>query len=136
MALLPPPPSSRLSIKVCQSLSQQTSVDTHGGADGFIAYGMSLDLGAFLAAYGTVFNGDALSLTPGYSIGGPACIGLLGGLLSGTGITRTPSGLSGSHNNYEGDTSATRGDQYVVCVVLVPLFLLVFSDKSLYQWKQ
>ncbi|CAO1601084.1 hypothetical protein XANCAGTX0491_004748 [Xanthoria calcicola] len=78
------------------------------------AYGMSLDLGAFLAAYGTVFNGDALSLTPGYSIGGPASIGLLGGLLSGTGVTRTPSGLSGSHNNYEGDTSATRGDQYVV----------------------
>ncbi|KAL8651753.1 MAG: hypothetical protein Q9226_004568 [Calogaya cf. arnoldii] len=77
------------------------------------AYGMALDLGTFLAVYGTVFNGDALSLTPGYSIGGPANIGLLGGLLSGTGITRTPSGLSGSHNNYEGDTSATRGDQYV-----------------------
>ncbi|KAL9628594.1 MAG: hypothetical protein Q9204_005795 [Flavoplaca sp. TL-2023a] len=77
------------------------------------AYGMALDLATFLAVYGTVFNGDALSVTPGYSIGGPANIGLLGGALSGTGITRTPSGLSGSHNNYEGDTSATRGDQYL-----------------------
>ncbi|KAL8735008.1 MAG: hypothetical protein Q9166_001133 [cf. Caloplaca sp. 2 TL-2023] len=77
------------------------------------AYGMALDLGGFLAAYGTVFNGDALSLTPGYSIGGPANIGP-GGLLSGLGVTRTPSGLTGSHNNYEGDTSATRGDLYVV----------------------
>ncbi|KAL8684420.1 MAG: hypothetical protein Q9224_006361 [Gallowayella concinna] len=73
-------------------------------------YGLALDLAGFLAAYGTVFDGDALSLTPGYSIGGPASTGLLSGL----GITRTPSSLSGSHNNYEGDTSATRGDLYVV----------------------
>ncbi|KAL8663239.1 MAG: hypothetical protein Q9168_008125 [Polycauliona sp. 1 TL-2023] len=77
------------------------------------AYGMAVDLAAFLSAYGTLFDGDAVSLTPGYSIGGPADIGLVGRVLSGTGITRTPSGLSGSHNNYEGDTSATRGDQYV-----------------------
>ena len=74
---------------------------------------MALDLGTFLAAFGTVFNGDPLSLTPGFSIGGPASIGL-GGTLSNLGITRTPSGLSGSHNNYEGDTSATRGDLYSV----------------------
>ncbi|KAI4090285.1 MAG: hypothetical protein LQ344_004833 [Seirophora lacunosa] len=74
------------------------------------AYGMALDLATFLAIYGTVFNGDSLSLTPGYSIGGPAS---LGGILGGLGILRTPSGLSGSHNNYEGDTSATRGDLYL-----------------------
>ncbi|KAL8808640.1 MAG: hypothetical protein Q9200_004169 [Gallowayella weberi] len=37
-----------------------------------LVYGLALDLGGFLAAYGTVFDGDALSLTPGYSIGGPA----------------------------------------------------------------
>ncbi|KAL8667875.1 MAG: hypothetical protein Q9202_000340 [Teloschistes flavicans] len=73
------------------------------------AYGMSLDFGQFLAVYGTVFDGDSISLTPGYSIGGPAS---LGGILSGVGLLRTPSGLSGSHNNYEGDTSATRGDLY------------------------
>ncbi|KAI4243176.1 MAG: hypothetical protein LQ352_007085 [Teloschistes flavicans] len=74
------------------------------------AYGMSLEFGQFLAVYGTVFDGDSISLTPGYSIGGPAS---LGGILSGVGLLRTPSGLSGSHNNYEGDTSATRGDLYV-----------------------
>ncbi|KAL8948243.1 MAG: hypothetical protein Q9222_005554 [Ikaeria aurantiellina] len=74
------------------------------------AYGMALDLGTFLAVYGTVFDGDSLSLTPGYSIGGPS---MLGGILSGTGILRTPSGLTGSHNNYEADTSSTRGDLYL-----------------------
>ncbi|KAL8751460.1 MAG: hypothetical protein Q9184_006063 [Pyrenodesmia sp. 2 TL-2023] len=79
------------------------------------AYGMALDLAAFLAVYGTVFNGDSLSLTPGYSIGGPSYVGAsLGGALGGLGILRTPSGLTGSHNNYEADTSATRGDLYVV----------------------
>ncbi|KAI4100309.1 MAG: hypothetical protein LQ345_007460 [Seirophora villosa] len=71
---------------------------------------MALDLATFLAIYGTVFNGDSLSLTPGYSIGGPAS---LGGILGGLGILRTPSGLSGSHNNYEADTSSTRGDLYL-----------------------
>lgn len=74
------------------------------------AYGMALDLGTFLAVYGTVFDGNSVSLTPGYSIGGPSG---LGDILSSTGLLRTPSGLSGSHNNYEGDTSATRGDLYV-----------------------
>lgn len=79
------------------------------------AYGMALDLATFLAVYGTVFDGDSLSLTPGYSIGGPAYVGpSVGGALSGLGILRTPSGLSGSHNNYEADTSAARGDFYIV----------------------
>ncbi|KAL9025226.1 MAG: hypothetical protein Q9196_005914 [Gyalolechia fulgens] len=74
------------------------------------AYGMAIDLATFLALYGTVFDGDSLSLTPGYSIGGPSA---LGGILSATGILRTPSGLTGSHNNYEADTSSTRGDLYL-----------------------
>ncbi|KAL8702424.1 MAG: hypothetical protein Q9201_004399 [Fulgogasparrea decipioides] len=79
------------------------------------AYGMALDLGTFLAVYGTVFDGNPISLTPGYSIGGPSALGgLVGNILGGTGLLRTPSGLSGSHNNYESDTSATRGDLYVV----------------------
>ncbi|KAI4171628.1 MAG: hypothetical protein LQ343_004106 [Gyalolechia ehrenbergii] len=73
-------------------------------------YGMAIDLAAFLAQYGTAFDGDAVSLTPGYSIGGPSA---LGGILGGTGILRTPSGLTGSHNNYEADTSSTRGDLYL-----------------------
>ena len=68
---------------------------------------MGSDLGGFLAIYGTVYDGSILSLTPGYSIGGSAIDGaVLGGILG------TPPGLSGSHNNYEADTSPTRGDLY------------------------
>ncbi|CAF9924653.1 hypothetical protein IMSHALPRED_006247 [Imshaugia aleurites] len=74
------------------------------------AYGMGIDLGTFLAVYGSLFDGDAVSLDPGYSIGGPATSEDILGL----GVLGTPSGLSGSHNNYEADTSATRGDLYVV----------------------
>lgn len=74
------------------------------------AYGMGDDLGTFLAIYGTAFDGDPLSLDPGYSIGGPAASEEILGL----GLLGTPAGLSGSHNNYEADTSATRGDLYVV----------------------
>lgn len=35
-------------------------------------YGISLDLGAFLDVYGTVFDGNPLSPNPGNSIGGPS----------------------------------------------------------------
>jgi hypothetical protein len=75
-------------------------------------YGMSLDLGGFLAVYGTVFHGNPLSTNPGYSIGGPSrnSQNILGGL----GLLGTPTGLSGSHNKYESDVSPTRGDLYVV----------------------
>jgi hypothetical protein len=73
------------------------------------AYGMSLDLGGFLAIYGAIFDGNLL----GYSIGGPTPNNQLplGNLLSLTGV---PQGLSGSHNKYEADTSPTRGDLYKV----------------------
>jgi len=74
-------------------------------------YGMSLDLGGFLAVYGTVFDGNPLSTNPGYSIGGPSQYSQ--NILNGAGLLGTPSGLSGSHNKYETDTSATRGDLYV-----------------------
>lgn len=75
-------------------------------------YGMSLDLGGFLAVYGTVFDGNPLSTAPGYSIGGPTDKSQ--NILNGLGLIGTPSGLSGSHNKYESDVSATRGDLYVV----------------------
>ncbi len=67
---------------------------------------MALDLGGFLAVYGAVFDGDGL----GYSIGGPSAIG---SILGKNGLLANPTGLSGSHNNYEGDTSPTRGDLYL-----------------------
>lgn len=72
---------------------------------------MGLDLGTFLAVVGTAFDGDPVSLDPGYSIGGPTTSG---DILAGLGLLAIPSGLSGSHNNYEADTSPTRGDLYVV----------------------
>lgn len=77
-----------------------------------LAYGMSLDLGGFLAVFGTVFDGNPLSLNPGYSIGGPtnASQDILGGL----GLLAPPVGLAGSHNKYETDASPTRGDLYIL----------------------
>lgn len=74
---------------------------------------MAVDLGSFLAIYGTLFDGNALSLNPGYSIGGPT---VLDAILGSTSRLGTPTGLSGSHNNYEGDTSPTRGDLYLKSV--------------------
>jgi len=72
-----------------------------------------LDLGGFLAVYGTAIDGNPLSLNPGYSIGGPAPANdpIAG---NSAGLVSLPQGLSGSHNKYEGDTSPTRGDQYLV----------------------
>ncbi|KAM3071057.1 hypothetical protein ACMFMG_009964 [Clarireedia jacksonii] len=54
-------------------------------------FGMGLDLGAILAVYGAVFDGDLTS----WSIGGPPT----GSLLGSIGLLGTPQGLIGSHNN-------------------------------------
>ncbi|KAJ5648442.1 hypothetical protein N7490_004814 [Penicillium lividum] len=67
-------------------------------------YNMGLDLGAVLAAYAVVIDGDLLGGT--WSIGGPQPSDPLEGIL-GTG-----QGLSYSHNNYEGDGSIGRNDAY------------------------
>lgn len=72
------------------------------------AYGMSLDLGGFLAVYGAVFDGNLL----GYSIGGPTQNSELP-LNNILGALGAPQGLSGSHNKYEADISPTCGDLYV-----------------------
>ncbi|KAM0545827.1 hypothetical protein ACHAPJ_011154 [Fusarium lateritium] len=74
-------------------------------------YGMAIDLGGFLAVYGTAIDGNPVSLNPGYSIGGPSDFSK--NILSGGGLLGTPSGLSGSHNKYESDVSSTRADLYV-----------------------
>jgi hypothetical protein len=63
-----------------------------------------------LSIYGAIFDGNILSLSPGYSIGGPAPLSQ--NILGGLGLLGTPQGLSGSHNKYESDASACRGDLY------------------------
>ncbi|KAJ3991348.1 hypothetical protein F5050DRAFT_1870027 [Lentinula boryana] len=65
-------------------------------------FGMGNDLSLFLAIYGTALDGDIPSLSFSIGTGGNS---ILGSPLSGTGLT-------GSHNNYEGDVSPTRGDLY------------------------
>ncbi|KAN0120082.1 Cloroperoxidase [Hyaloscypha variabilis] len=75
-------------------------------------YGMGLDLAGALAIMGTVFVGNPLSLTPGFSIGGAtgSVENLLGNVF---GLLGTPRGLIGSHNFIESDSSNTRDDLYV-----------------------
>ena len=76
---------------------------------------MDVVFGTILALLGVALDGDAVALDPSFSIGGVAP-SLQGGL---SGILGTPPGLSGSHNNYEGDTSSTRGDYYAVWVPFI-----------------
>ncbi|KAF7190511.1 Dothistromin biosynthesis peroxidase dotB [Pseudocercospora fuligena] len=68
------------------------------------AYGMSVDLAGFLAAYAVVFNGDPILQQ--WSIGGPPPT-LFPSLLG------RPQGIDYSHNNYEGDVSIGRADAYL-----------------------
>lgn len=78
---------------------------------------MGLDLGGILGTLGTVFVGNALATSPGFSIGGPTTSGsgLLGSVLGSvtSGLLGTPQGLIGSHNLIEADSSLTRDDLYV-----------------------
>lgn len=66
---------------------------------------MGVDLAAFLAAFGAVYDGDGTS----WSIGGPPTASQIGGL---SGLLGQSYGISGSHNKYESDASPTRGDLY------------------------
>ncbi|KAJ3928402.1 MAG: hypothetical protein NXY57DRAFT_1050558 [Lentinula lateritia] len=62
-------------------------------------FGMGRDLALFLGVYGVIMDGDVLSLSFSIGKGGNSILGLL-----------PQNGLTGSHNNYEGDVSPTRGD--------------------------
>ncbi|CAE6532860.1 unnamed protein product [Rhizoctonia solani] len=68
-------------------------------------FGMGIDIGTVLSVYSTIFDGNPLLLD--WSIGGSPGGLVLPPLLS------APQGLSGSHNKYEGDASATRDDAYM-----------------------
>ncbi|PGH00424.1 hypothetical protein GX51_05832 [Blastomyces parvus] len=74
-------------------------------------YGMGIDLATILGVLGTVWVGNPISLTPGFSIGGPhnQSENILNDLL---GLIGTPQGLIGSHNMIESDSSNTRDDLY------------------------
>jgi len=67
-------------------------------------FNMGTDLGGFLSAYSVLQDGDPLTLK--WSIGG---IADLGGILP---LQGSGTGLSGSHNKYETDSSPMRGDLY------------------------
>ncbi|EEH17553.2 hypothetical protein PABG_00116 [Paracoccidioides brasiliensis Pb03] len=74
-------------------------------------FGMGLDIATILGVLGTVWAGNPISLTPGFSIGGPTTQSenILHDLL---GLVGTPQGLIGSHNLIESDSSNTRDDLY------------------------
>jgi hypothetical protein len=78
--------------------------------DSELVYGLGADITSFLAIYGAIFDGNILSLDPGYSIGGPSSV--YQDILSGLGLLGTPQGLSGSQKKHESDASAYRGDLY------------------------
>lgn len=75
-------------------------------------YGMGLDIALILSTMGTVFVGNPISLSPGFSIGSsdPGAQNLLNNVV---GLLGTPRGLNGSHNIIESDGSGTRSDLYV-----------------------
>ncbi|KAJ3921575.1 hypothetical protein F5877DRAFT_64820 [Lentinula edodes] len=64
-------------------------------------FGMSKDLALFLGVFGVLMDGDIPSLSFSIGKGENSILGLL-----------PQNGLTGSHNNYEGDVSPTRGDLY------------------------
>lgn len=68
------------------------------------AYNLSPDLAAVLASVGVLLGGDIPSLT--WSIGG----GFLSSLPL---LLGNPTGILGTHNEYEGDASFTRGDAHL-----------------------
>lgn len=73
---------------------------------------MDVGLATILSVMGTVWTGDPLSLTPGFSLDGssPKVVNLLGNLL---GLLGEPRGIGRSHNWLEADASLTRDDLYV-----------------------
>ncbi|KAJ6620975.1 hypothetical protein B0H10DRAFT_1031548 [Mycena sp. CBHHK59/15] len=69
-------------------------------------FGLGIDTAAFAGVL-ALFGADLLSLDFPFSIGGAVQPGLLSGILGGT-----ATGLSGTHNQFESDSSVTRGDYY------------------------
>ena len=80
-------------------------------SDKTAVFGMGLDLVGILAGVATLYVGTPLSPNPGFSIGGisPKSENILGNLF---GLLGKPTGIDGTHNIIESDSSATRNDLY------------------------
>lgn len=76
----------------------------------FTGVGLGADIGGFFGTYGAFSAGDGVK----WSIGGPPSGGLLSDAFPG--FFGTPKGISFSHNEYESDGSAARGDLYQLYV--------------------
>ncbi|KAJ7114931.1 Chloroperoxidase [Mycena epipterygia] len=74
-------------------------------------FGLGIDT-ASIAAIFALFGADLLSPDFPFSIGAAPPPGLLSGILGGLGLAGLPTGLSGTHNQFETDSSVTRGDYY------------------------
>ncbi|KAJ6512282.1 Chloroperoxidase [Mycena vulgaris] len=91
----------------------------HSGIVGFATailqsnrvFGLELDT-ATIAAVLALFGADLLSPDLRFSIGAAPTPGLLSGILVGLGLAGPPTGLSGTHNQFESDSSVTRGNFY------------------------
>ncbi|KAJ7615795.1 Chloroperoxidase, partial [Mycena rosella] len=72
----------------------------------FNVYGMAIDFANFAGILGYLYGGNLATLDLEYSIGGPPPGTILSGLFG------KPPGLSFTHNQFEADSSATRGDYF------------------------
>ncbi|KAI9890001.1 MAG: hypothetical protein M1814_004619 [Vezdaea aestivalis] len=91
-------------------------------------FGMSVELGTFLSAVGTVFTGDPTNIPPSWSMGdrpNDAQVGL--NLLGGALISRG-NGINNAHATYEGDGSIARGDWWQFNGDAVTLRMNYFKD--------
>ncbi|KAJ6453260.1 oxidase-like protein [Mycena vitilis] len=78
----------------------------------FQVYGMAIEAATFAGVLAALYAGDFSNITLPYSIGGPPPCNVLGSILQGLGLFGCPRGLSLTHNQFESDSSATRGDYY------------------------
>ena len=75
-------------------------------------FGMGLDLSLLLTTMGVVWSGNALSLSPSFSIGGNSTA-VYNALDNAQGLLGMPQGIDHSHNILEADASPFRDDLYL-----------------------
>ncbi|KAJ7738117.1 oxidase-like protein [Mycena metata] len=75
-------------------------------------FGMSPVVATAAGLLGALYAGNLADLSFPYSIGDTPPTTILGGLLGALGLFGPPQGLSHTHNQFESDSSATRGDAF------------------------